>query len=245
MGSIEGTSAASSTTTQDMSAGTDYSILHRQSAETSEVPESGLEESQYEAHGYKDQELRDFRAQHEGEFMIQESRSYPTEKFGDPDGVVRSINPLYDATPNFSNNCADCARSTERTWRGNHEEAAGRLQNFEANGELVPLGEWSAETEEWAGENFTPAPSDVDLRQALLDGGHGSSAIVHSSWDETADSSGGGHAYNLVNYNDDVRVLDGQTGQNLDWAPGDIHPAIGPNPTHDAMAWNARGECIW
>lgn len=100
-------------------------------------------------------------------------------------------------------------------------------------------------TEDWAGERFTPTPDDAELHRALLDGGHGSSAIVHSSWERGAQQRAGGHAYNLVNYHGEVRVLDGQLGQNMEWQPGDIHPMLGRSPRHVAMGWNGRGERIW
>ena len=220
----------------DMQAGTEFRIDHGQRA---------LESPDYAEHGHKGEDLQAFRAEHPGEFTEVQSRPYASEKFADPDGVVRSINPHFeDPSRMYNVNCADCARGVERTWRGTHEEAAGRLPRLGDNGYLAE-GEPSAETEEWAGETFTAAPDDAALRQALLEGGHGSSAIVHSSWGEGEQQYPGGHAFNLVNYQGEVRVLDGQIAGNLDWVPGDIHPGLGRDPAHKAMAWNARGERIW
>lgn len=192
--------------------------------------------------GYRDQPLREFRAEHEGEFLEPMARTYPVERFGDPDEVVRRINPDYgDASGYYDINCADCARSVERTWRGDHEEAAGRLVQVDADGNRYE-GEFPAETEEWAGERFTETPQTDALRERLEAGGHGSSAIVQTSFDFDGDRLG--HAYNVVNHHGELRVCDGQTGETFPWAPGSIYE-LGENQTHLAMAWNGRGERIW
>lgn len=249
MAGLDDTSRAATETgerPQPLEPDVDYRI-DRQGLEGTEPADHTLESSGYESRGFKGQELREFREQHDGEFTEVLSRSYPVEKFGDPDGVVRNTNPFYgDGSRSFDVNCADCARSVERTWRGEHEEAAGRVPQLDATGAVIPHGEQSSLTEEWAGENFSSAPNDAELRQALIDGGHGSSAIVHSTWERIdQQQSAGGHAYNLVNYHGDIRVLDGQTGENLGWVRGDIHPGIGQDSEHKAIAWNARGERIW
>lgn len=227
-------------------AGADYRIPHGDTTEVRESGEQELESSDYARTAFKGGELRVFRARHEGEFTDVHSRPYRVERFGSPDDVVRGVNPFYgDGSRSYDVNCADCARSVERTWRGDHEEAAGRLPRFDPTGAVVPHGESSAVTEEWAGERFTPAPNDVELRRVLTDGGHGSSAIVHSTWEQDGRQMAGGHAYNVVNFRGALRVLDGQSSENFDWMPGDIHPAIGRNPEHRVMAWNAKGERIW
>ncbi len=231
---------------KDMEAGVDYRIGHESRFEGFKSAERRLEISNYETRGYKGQELHEFRFQHEGEFIEPMSRSYAVEKFDDPNRFVASINPrLDDAGYSYKVNCADCARSVERTWRGNHEEAAGRVPCLDTNGAIVPHGEQSSMTEDWAGERFVSTHDDELLRQALLDGGHGSSAIVHSTWERTDQQRAGGHAYNAVNYHGEIRVLDGQIGKSFEWEPGVIHPDLGRNPKHKAIAWNKEGERIW
>lgn len=227
-------------------AGADSQMTHGETTDLSEPVETALESSDYAKLGFKSEELQVFRARHEGEFTNVLSRPYSIEKFGDPDDVVQRVNPFHgDSSRSYDVNCADCARSTERTWRGDHEEAAGRAPRTDATGSIMPYGEASATTEEWAGEKFTPVSDDADLLQALAEGGHGSSAIVHSSWEHDGRQMAGGHAYNIVNFHDELRVLDGQSGQSFSCVPDEIHPEIGRNPEHRAMAWNARGVRIW
>lgn len=229
-----------------LDAGADYRIPHGEMPEVHDPGEHALESSEGPGHGYRDEELRVFRARYEGEFTDVQSRTYPVERFGNPDEVVRGVNPFYgDERRSYDVNCADCARSIERTWRGDHEEAAGRVPRIDASGAVLPHGEPSATTEVWAGEQFTVAAGDVELRRVLTESGHGTSAIVHSTWEEDGRQMAGGHAYNVVNFHGSLRVLDGQSGENLEWMPGEIHPEIGTNPEHRAMAWNAKGERIW
>lgn len=236
---------------QNMVSNVDYHVDHNTRFEVSESVDPVLEKSSYEQCGYKGQDLREFRLEREGEFIEPISRSFVVEKFGDPSRIVEHINPRYKDDPSHQDlspykvNCADCARCVERTWRGSHEEAAGRRPRYGENGTYVPHGEPSSITEEWAGEEFSPVQHDSLLRETLLDGGHGSSAIIHSSWERDAQQKGGGHAYNVVNYHGNLRVLDGQTGESFDWERGAIHPFLGRDPKHMAMAWNAEGGRIW
>lgn len=237
--------------TQNMEPNIDYHVDHDSRFEVSESADYGLEKSNYEHRGYKGQDLREFRSEREGEFIEPMSRSFVVEKFDDPSRMVEHINPRYEDDPSYQDlrsyqvNCADCARCVERTWRGSHEEAAGRMPRLDENGTYVPHGEQSSMTEEWAGESFAPVPVDSLLSKTLLESGHGSSAIIHSTWERDAQQKGGGHAYNVVNYHGGLRVLDGQTGESFDWEPGAIHPSLGRDPKHMAMAWNAEGERIW
>jgi hypothetical protein len=171
------------------------------------------------------------------------SRSYPVARFDEPERVVQGVNPDFqDPSGSHDVNCADCARSVERSWRGNHEEAAGRASRLDSRGYVEPHGEQSEETEEWAGERFTPTTDPEALRTKLEEGGHGSSAIVHTQY--TFDGERAGHAYNVVNYQGDIRVLDGQTGESLPWADGEVY-RLGTDQAHKAMAWDGTGERIW
>lgn len=94
-------------------------------------------------------------------------------------------------------NCADCARAVEATWRGRPESAALAL-----DGEP-----WSATlTEDWVGQQFESTSLDL-IWDRVREGGPGSSAIVEVMW---ADGHGG-HAFNAINPDGEVRYVDGQS----------------------------------
>lgn len=208
-----------------------------------ESPDRALESSVDAEGGFKGRELHEFRAEHEGEFLEPISRSHEVEPFGDPDRLAKRINPDFDdRSGSYRVNCADCARSVERTWRGHEEEAAGRSSRIDSRGYVEPRGEQSSETEEWAGEKFTTTPAPEELRARLEAAGHGSSAIVHTQYSLDGDRIG--HAYNVVNHQGEIRVLDGQTGETQPWVTNEIYD-LGQDQTHKAMAWNRRGERIW
>lgn len=195
--------------------------------------------------GYKDVPLAEFRVTKEKEFIEPKSETYPIETFREPRRIVDRINPNYgDPSFAYDQNCADCARSFERSWRGHFEEAAGRAPQMAPTGELGPVGETSGMTEEWAGERFRDVYQPEDLRTTLHQSGHGSSAIVHTRFID-ADGASGAHAFNTVNFRDTIQVCDAQTGQTFDWVPGTIHPHLGPHAEHAAMAWDAEGKRIW
>ena len=227
-----------------MDPGTVYPI-HGGPAERAERAETALENDRLVEGGFKDRPLHEFREEHRGEFVEPIARTHPIEAFSDSAGLVERINPEYqDGTDRFDRNCADCARSFERSWRGDFEEAAGRAPQLDVDGRVEPHGEPSSETEEWADDRFTPTPDTEDLRAALVAGGHGSSAIVHTVF-EDADGAPGGHAYNVVNEHGQIRVCDAQIHGTFDWTAGTIHPLISDRPEHLAMAWDANGDRTW
>jgi hypothetical protein len=224
-----------------MDSGVSYPIEHGRI----ESSESGIERPQVVEGSFRDRPLHEFREDHPGEFVEPIGRSYPIERFSDTDELVQRINPEYhDGTDRYDRNCADCARSFERSWRGDFEEAAGRAPQLDDSGRVEPHGEPATETEEWADERFTETTEPDDLRTALVEGGHGSSAIVHTYFDD-ADGAPGGHAYNVVNERGRITVCDAQIHRTFDWTEGTIHPLVGDRPEHLSMAWNSNGERIW
>lgn len=195
--------------------------------------------------GYMDRPLAEFREQHSEEFLEPMARPQRIEPFSDPESLVERINPDFGSRGSmYDVNCADCARSFERSWRGFLEEAAGRAPQIEPGSGLQAGGELSEQTEEWSGEKFRDAFDPSELRARLEAGGHGSSAIVHTQFVD-ANGNPGGHAFNVVNSGGEVRVCDAQTHETFSWDPVSIRPELGPSATHRAVAWNANGERIW
>lgn len=195
------------------------------------------------ARGFKDRDCREFRAMYEDEYHEPLSRSTPVERFADPKETVPRINPDYAKGFEYQKNCADCARCFERTWRGNREEAAGRAETPDANGNLAVRGEDFARTERWAGETFTRTEDIAAIRAELERGGHGSSAIIGSNWENGR--ARGGHAYNLVNYQGRILVVDAQNSRVMDFDDQTVHPGFAKSYGHRVMMWDKDGERIF
>ncbi len=124
-----------------------------------------------------------------------------------PADWAEDINPDR-AAPGRDNNCGDCTRAAELTWRGEPSISAA-LADPLAPGELI------GRMEQWAGAELrsTDSPGiEADLRRA----GKGSSALVLVEWDQ-----GGAHWFNAVNDAGRLRVVDGQTGTTEDWPPSE------------------------
>jgi Papain fold toxin 1, glutamine deamidase len=206
--------------------------------ETGEAPESPTNHL-----GFKNQPEREFRNRYPDEYLEPMNRStVKVEPFTDPHELSARVNPDRGTGEPYRRNCADCARCFERGWRGNVEEAAGRAyQVDQKTGGLVVTGEQSPRTEHWAGERFTNAYNPHDLRERIQAAGHGASVIVHS---EDHDR-GYGHAYNVVNYQGTLYVVDPQHHEIHQWDDRSIHPLLSDNSSHRAMAWNAKGQRIW
>lgn len=197
--------------------------------------------------GYKDRECREFREQHAEEYLEPMSRSSPVEAFADPVEVVEHVNPDLGSMQDgaYDNNCADCARCVERTWRGHREEAAGRAAMVGEDGVPKVEGEHDDRTEEWADEGFSrPTDDPADLKRRLLDGGHGASAIIHSDYTD-GEGDLNGHAYNVVNHQGRVYVLDGQHQQAMDWDDATIHPWFDDSSGYRVMMWGPAGGRIF
>lgn len=176
---------------------------------------------------------RSFRLERADMYIEPMSRSRSVEEFRNPTEFADRINPDFEQDEAYQVNCADCARCCEATWRGQEQEAAGRAER---------VGEASATTEEWAHGELEETDAK-DLRSALEQGGHGSSAIVHSTWEGT---DPGGHAYNVVNYKGEILTVDSQDGEVYQYADQEIYPGMeqlqGVN--HRTMAWDAKGRRI-
>lgn len=124
-----------------------------------------------------------------------------------PEGWAHLVNGTGIDSPGRDNNCVDCARSVESTWRGSPTMSAA-MADFNADGTSA------SRVTEWSRGSFVKA-SYGDVERRLNDLGDGSSAILVSSW-----SGGrGGHAYNAVNDRGAVKFIDGQSATVSGWPP--------------------------
>ncbi|MGC4104888.1 MAG: toxin glutamine deamidase domain-containing protein [Thermomicrobiales bacterium] len=190
-------------------------------------------------HGAEDP--RAFRLKHPKDYIEPMSRAHSVEPFRDPHKFVDRINPDFETAESYEVNCADCARCCEATWRGHEQQAAGRAYQISRSGGLEAHGESSETTEDWAHEMFMPIDA-TSLRSALEQYGHGSSALVHSSW-EGYDPQG--HAYNVVNFNNEILTIDSQRSEVHKYAEN-IYPGMErlPGVDHRAMVWDAKGRRV-
>ena len=170
----------------------------------------------------------EFRAEFD-DFVEPDETGFPvTERFEDPGQWIESINPRWEGPDGpYGSNCADCARCVERTWRGHGEVAAGQLED----------GEPVDRVEQWTGPL-----EDVDGEEAIVrleQGGPGSSAYVAST------GEGWGHAYNLVNHEGEVLLVDGQDHRvesARDLLDGHDEFHLHPEAWHRAAFWDPEGE---
>ena len=208
-----------------------------------EVGECSTTEGATALHGAEDP--RTFRLERSEEYIEPMSRVREVDPFQDPSATVEHINPLYDpecGDDPYTVNCADCARCFEATWRGLEQEAAGRAVQLDEQGGLEVAGEASEQTEEWAHEEFELVRAP-ELRSALEAGGHGSSAIVHSTWEGTMP---GGHAYNVVNFEGQIITVDSQEGKVFEYSDREIYADLEtmPRVSHRAIVWDSKGRRI-
>lgn len=205
-----------------------------------EVPEPAGER------GYRDLTDGEFRSLFRDDYLEPMNRGTARiERFSDPRETVSLVNPDYETGSSYKVNCCDAARCFERTWRGHAEEAAGKAyQLTEGAGEgLYVEGEPSSRTELWAGSGFDGNVAPEEVRHRLTELGPGASAIVHSRWvDESGDV--GNHAYNVVNHQGRITVVDAQTSEVLKFSSDGIRPGFGPESTHLAMLWNQNGDRV-
>jgi hypothetical protein len=151
---------------------------------------------------------REFWADHPDEYIPPPGRDAApdiSEPFRHPAEWVDAINPDR-AAPGRNNNCGECARATELAWRGVPAQAA-------AYADASAPGERDARMAQWSGHELAAADFDT-IQQKVLDGGHGTSALVAVSWEE-----GGGHWFNAVNHEGVVLAVDGQRGSVEQWPP--------------------------
>ncbi|MCK9897494.1 toxin glutamine deamidase domain-containing protein [Frankia sp. AgB32] len=126
--------------------------------------------------------------------------------FRDPRDWVADVNPDAHA-PGRKNNCGECTRATELSWRGFPAVSA-------AYGYPERPGEHDERMEEWSRTNLRPQSFD-QVEARLTEDGHGASALVAVGWQE----DGGGHWFNAVNYHGEVLAVDGQQGTVERWPP--------------------------
>lgn len=127
--------------------------------------------------------------------------------FEPPERWVDAINaPGIDAEPGRQHNCVLCAQAVESTWRGEPMDAPP----------LSSDGIMPSDAARLLDGEFRPASYD-SVAQQLRDAGPGSSAVVIAY-----PPYGGaeyGHAFNAVNHDGKIRLVDGQNGVVTDW-PG-------------------------
>lgn len=204
-----------------------------------------VESSEIGEPGFKDRPDREFRAKYEEEYIEPMTRPGAIEPFDDPRRTVERINPEFATGPEYQNNCADCSRCFERTWRGSAEEAAGRAPiSVNERGDKYCEGEYQERLEEWTGEHYQRVPSTDLLHDRLAESGHGASAMVVTYYTDVNGNTNG-HAYNAVNYGGTVTVVDAQEGTVPGWSPESLHPDLPPNGEHFAIAWDKEGKRIW
>ena len=119
------------------------------------------------------------------------------------------------ADPLRGNNCLDCSLSLMSTWHGEPVVSAPRFPDRKPDG---TLDQWTGESgglkraERWLDHEYEnmgpPAQGFQSIEDKLRAGGHGSSANIVNSW-----RHGGAHAWNAVNYNDEVLWVDTQTSK--------------------------------
>jgi hypothetical protein len=210
-------------------------IGYAETNESRELPTNHL--------GHKDAPCREFRAGYEDEYVEPMSRPRPIEPFTDPHETVGLVNPDYDQdNPVYSQNCADCARCFERTWRGREEEAGGKAPRLYENSEWEVRGEQSDRTEQWAGEPMSEADAPT-IKAAAVRAGHGASGIVHVRFLDRQ-GKGGGHAYNVVNHEGRPWVVDSQHREVLDWDDRSVHPDLPGTYQMRVMMWDKQGKRV-
>lgn len=188
----------------------------------------------------------EFRAEYPDQYLEPMNRvSEEVEPFSAPEKLAERVNPDFETDEAYQNNCADCARSFERGWRGHVEEAAGRAYEVGTPDHpgLFVDGEPSQMTEDWAGRPMETVDTPSDLRSALEEGGHGSSAVVHSRW-ENEDGDSFGHAYNVVNDHGTIKTVDSQTHEVFEFDDSSIRPGIASDGQHTVLAWDSEGRVL-
>ncbi|MFC4057488.1 toxin glutamine deamidase domain-containing protein [Planomonospora corallina] len=136
-------------------------------------------------------------------------------RFPDPRGMwIRLINASGPADDPFrATNALDCALAVLATWYGMPTVAAARHPEYDRIGKPVLDGEsdGTARAERWLGHRFQLAGAGraayTLIAQRLLDGGHGSAALLVTRW-----PGGGSHAWNAVNSGGEVIWIDAQRG---------------------------------
>ena len=127
--------------------------------------------------------------------------------FCDPSKWISGTNDGGIDVPGRDVNCLSNSIATEQTWRGASSCAGVRIGGNMPGWEGVISDEMGG------------APWHMNMRldeigDALTRAGHGSSAIVYCTW-----SNGGAHVFNIVNFEGNLRWVDGQPGIAGEWPP--------------------------
>lgn len=192
--------------------------------------------------GYLDRPLEEFHSQYRGEYIEPRATAFPVEPFGSPQKIADLANPKQLDGPAWQVNCADVSRAVERTWRGSEEFPAGRTAELYA----TPVGEDYDRMEDWSGQELHNVTDANDIRDRLVESGPGSSAVVETQYSSAFDEHAtGGHAFNVVNHEGRVVVIDGQVGRTFDWANGTGHPAMGRTWDTKVVGWDRTGVPLW
>jgi filamentous hemagglutinin len=75
------------------------------------------------------------------------------------------------------------------------------------------VGTVDSQIEQELGGKFGAYGSAGDANNAIYNAGNGAQGVVSASG-----ATGGGHYFNIVNDNGNVRLLDGQTGAEISWS---------------------------
>lgn len=147
---------------------------------------------------------------------IPKNADYTPQTFPDLErGWVQKVNGDGPASSLFRrNNCLDCALAGISTWHGEPKVAAPRSPEYNEEGMPLKTGERGGveRAQQWLGHDFSYVGEGTDayseLEKRLLDGGHGSSALIMHSW-----MDGGSHTWNAFNQNGKIVWVDFQDGQ--------------------------------
>ena len=191
-------------TLSDVSSPVDLRVAEQSSPGAAATESYSLGEAQAETPS-----LAEVWNDHPGEYVPPPVHSIETlQPFEHPDAWSARINGDGAGVPGRDNNCGDCTRATERTWRGSSEQSAALSDPYRS-------GESREVMENWIGAEAQAKSYDEVARQ-LLESGPGSSAMVGQYW-----QGGGGHWFNAVNHEGTVLAVDGQSGQHETWPPSE------------------------
>ena len=123
-----------------------------------------------------------------------------------PEGWAGLINGPGSSAPGRNNNCVDCSRAVESTFRGAPVSSAAMADTNAGGTSPARITSWAG------GQLMSTNYAGIDAKLREL--GEGSSAIVVSSW-----RRGGGHAFNAINDGGVVKFVDGQSGTVSGWPP--------------------------
>jgi hypothetical protein len=111
-------------------------------------------------------------------------------------------------------NCGQCAVAVAKALNGqgiSNAPYSCRVRFSGATARVV--GTVDSQIEQELGGKFGAYGSAGDANNAIYNAGNGAQGVVSASG-----ATGGGHYFNIVNDNGNVRLLDGQTGAEISWS---------------------------